>query len=356
MTVETARRALELGSRLSPGSCGVVLFGGEPLLEKALIGEVLREAREMERRRAGRFHFKVTTNGLLLDERFLELAIREDVLVAMSFDGVRDAHDAHRRLPDGSPTHDLLLGRLRALLEARPYSSVLVVASPDTARLLSESVSSLLDLGARYLIVSLDYSAGWTEEAFADLEREYRRLGGLYLRWTRAGRKFYLSPFEVKLSSHIQGSGYRKDRCELARRQVSVAPDGSLYPCVQFTRAGPGSEWRIGHVETGIDEDRRRRAHDRSEAEKEPCRRCAIEPRCNNSCGCLNWQATGSVERVSPVLCRHERTILPIADAVGRRLWRRRDPHFIQKHYNAAYPVLSLIEDWTGGDRPADSG
>jgi uncharacterized protein len=158
-----------------------------------------------------------------------------------------------------------------------------------------------------------------------------------------------MKPGRGKLSSYVNRHTYRKERCELARRQVSVAPDGSLYPCVQFTRAGPGSEWRIGDVAAGIDESRRRRAHDLSEAEKKPCRRCAIEPRCNNSCGCLNWQATGSVDRVSPVLCRHERTLLPIADAVGRKLWRRRDPVFIQKHYNAAYPVLSLLEDIRSG-------
>jgi len=51
--------------------------------------------------------------------------------------------------------------------------------------------------------------------------------------------------------------------------------------------------------------------------------------------------------RPSPVLCRHERLLLPIAGRAGKRLYRRREPRFIQKHHNAAYPVLSLIEDAT---------
>ena len=67
--------------------------------------------------------------------------------------------------------------------------------------------------------------------------------------------------------------------------------------------------------------------------------------RCNNTCGCLNWQATGTINQVSPVLCRYEQMMMPIADRVAERLYRKRDPIFLHKHYNAAYPILSLLED-----------
>ncbi len=345
MSLATAVRALELGSRLQGGSCGIIFFGGEPLLCRGLIRELVSAAREMERHRAGRFHFKITTNGLLLDEEFIEFSLRNDVLVAMSFDGVKPAHDAHRHLQSGAPTFDLLLPRLRLLLAARPYASVLMVVNPDTAAQLADSVAFLLDEGARYLIVSLNYAAPWTDEAFDALARQLEQLGRLYVKWTEAGRKFYLSPFEVKLSSHINRHCYVKERCELARRQISVDPEGYLYPCVQFVKAGPQSRWCIGHVNNGVNETARARLHDESETEKAVCRDCAIRERCNNSCGCLNWQSTGSVNRVSPVLCRYERMLVPIADRVGKQLYKRRNPDFLHKHYNAAYPVLSLLED-----------
>jgi uncharacterized protein len=342
MSPDIGRRAMDLGARLTDGSCGIVFFGGEPLLHKDLIRELVAYGRG---KGPAAYHFKLTTNGLLLDDDFIEFSLANDVLIAMSFDGVADAHDAHRRLPDGSPTFDLLLPRLKMLLEARPYASVLMVVNPDTVRHLSDSVSFLLDLGCRYVIASLNYAADWSEAAFRTLEKQYRRLGRLYVRWTRRGRRFYLSPFEVKLSSHINRHCYRKDRCELAQRQVSVGPGGYLYPCVQFTKAGPDSEWCIGSVRDGIDEGARQRIHADSEREKEDCAGCALDERCNNTCGCLNWQDTGSINRVSPVLCQHERILTPIADRVGERLYRRRDPLFLHKHYNAAYPVLSLLED-----------
>ena len=118
-----------------------------------------------------------------LTRTFLQFALEEDILIAMSFDGVRDAHDRYRRLPDGSPSFDRLLPKLRMLLAARPYASVLMVVNPDTP-LLTESVSFLLDEGCRYVIVSLNYAGPWGE---ADLEE----LSGSFANWrtcTSSGR------------------------------------------------------------------------------------------------------------------------------------------------------------------------
>lgn len=69
---------------------------------------------------------------------------------------------------------------------------------------------------------------------------------------------------------------------------------------------------------------------------------------CNHFCGCLNRQATGDIRRVSPVLCAHERTILPIVDRLAERLYKKRSALFVQKHYNEYYPLISLAEDSSG--------
>jgi uncharacterized protein len=171
------------------------------------------------------------------------------------------------------------------------------------------------------------------------------QLGKKHIQWMTEGRKFYLSPFELKLSSHIDGPCHSKEQCEFAQRQISVDPAGHLYPCIQFVTAGPDSPWCIGHVETGIDEARRTGLYAQSQVDKVECSGCAIKARCHNSCGCLNWQATGSINQVSPVKCRYEQVMIPIADRVGKALYRKRNALFLHKHYNAAYPYLSLLED-----------
>ena len=343
-----ARRALDLGAGLNKGSCGVVFFGGEPLLEKELIRRVVADAKARMLAGEGSFHFKITTNGLLLDEDFLRFAVADNVQITMSFDGVRAAHDAHRRAPDGSPTFDLLLERLKMLLRFKPYAGVIMVVNPDTVQHMADGVSMLLDLGVRYVVLALNYAAAWQEANWQTLDAQYRRLGRLYVRWTQAGRKFYFSPFEVKISSHVHQDCADREQCDLGARQISVDPQGYLYPCVQFPKAGPESSWCIGNVFEGLDEPARAALNAQARQEKDPCRECVIRPRCAQSCSCLNWQTTGSIGIADPGMCRHERTLIPIADRVAGILYRRQDPLFIQKHYNPAYPVLSLMEDSLG--------
>ena len=347
MSLAVAEQAMDLALRSAEGApVGLAYFGGEPLVELPRIRAIVDAAEARVAQGNGRFHHKLTTNGLAMDEAFLDWAEAHRVKVAVSVDGVRAAHDAHRRLPDGGPSFHRVLPRLDALLARRPYATVFMTVQPDVVGLLRESVHFLLDRGVRYLVISLNYAGDWDAVSLEALEAQFTALADDYIRWSRAGRKFYLSPFEVKLASHIQGQDYERCRCQLGLRQASVDPDGWLYPCVQFTAGG--ADWRIGHVATGIDEAARARLHALSQELVEPCDRCGIEPRCSRTCGCLNWQTTGSLTKVSPVLCRYERMLVPLADRIGATLYAEDNPAFLRKHYEPAGPLLSLIEDAQG--------
>jgi uncharacterized protein len=39
--------------------------------------------------------------------------------------------------------------------------------------------------------------------------------------------------------------------------------------------------------------------------------------------------------------------LLPVADALAEKLYKKRNAMFIQKQYNDMYPLLSLLEDRT---------
>jgi len=76
MTHEVAMKAIELASRMSPNNTGIIFFGGEPLLRKDFIFEVIDACSEKQRKSGRQFHCKVTTNGSLLNEAFIESATR----------------------------------------------------------------------------------------------------------------------------------------------------------------------------------------------------------------------------------------------------------------------------------------
>ncbi|HOL17323.1 MAG TPA: SPASM domain-containing protein [Bacillota bacterium] len=288
---------------------------------------------------------RITTNGLLIDEQFLAYSLKNNLFIALSHDGVEAAHDKHRKDTGGKGTFETLDGKAKMLLAARPYAPVLMTVNPDTVRYYADSVKYLYHLGFRYIICSLNYAAAWEDKHMTLLAGQYQLLANFYYRLTMAEEKFYLSPFEVKISSHINRQNYCHERCELGKKQLSVAPDGLLYPCVQFVG---DEEYSIGSVKTGVDEEKREKLYRQNEREKDTCLDCAVRARCNHYCGCLNKQATGSIDRVSPVLCAHERIILPIADKLADRLYKKRSALFIQKHYNEFYPIVSMVEDMKG--------
>ena len=67
MNRSTAEHAVRLAAASGEPSCGIIFFGGEPLLCRDTIRDTVAYCRAMERERPVRFHFKMTTNGTLLD-------------------------------------------------------------------------------------------------------------------------------------------------------------------------------------------------------------------------------------------------------------------------------------------------
>ena len=335
MSFETAVAAIE---QCAVGdNCGIIFFGGEPLLCQSQIWAVMRWC---EDRQPGRFHYKVTTNGTLLDAAFMEQADRFGLHVALSHDGVREAHDATRVDAAGAGTFERVQRALDVLLERRPYSPVMMTVNPETVGTFARSVQWLHSQGVQYLIASLNYAGHWTDAAMATLRKEYLTLATWHEANYRAERKFYFSPFDKRIASHIFPE--RGNSCRLGKRQISVAPDGKLYPCVQFVGR---DEYCIGTAATGIDMARREAIFQCNELDKPTCAGCALERRCHNKCGCLNIQTTGQLDRIPAALCENERMVFPIVDRLAERLYKNRDVMFIQRHYNPAFPILSFLED-----------
>ena len=338
MSLDTAKQAVDLAAK-DGGHHGIVFFGGEPLLCRELMEQVVDYAEAQMRDGGVFFHFKVTTNGLSMDESFLNWADRHEVFIALSHDGQGN----HCRIaPDGTNISDAIDDAARRLLSRRPYAPVLMTVTPHTLSRYADNVKYLFDLGFRYLICTMDYSAPWQDKDLLALKRQYRRLAALYREWTKKEEKFYLSPFEVKIASHIRSHDLRAERCELGKKQLSIAPDGKIYPCVQLV-GDPA--FCIGDVTRGIDEEKRQALYLLNEREKPECAGCVIRDRCQHTCACLNKSATGDIMHVSPFLCAHERILLPIADGLAERLYGEENALFIQKQYNDMFPLLSLTED-----------
>jgi uncharacterized protein len=347
MTKEIVKKALDLSRTINPINSGIIFFGGEPLLKKELISYAMEYAGELRKKDNTRFHYKITTNGTLLDDEFIGFAVEHDIGIGLSVDGIREAHDKHRITKTGQPTFDLIESKFAKLLKARPYSRIYMTVNPDTLPYFYESVKYFFDKGFKYVLTSLNYAADWTDTDLEHLKTEYKKLAKLYEEMILQERKFYFSPFEMKIATHIKGEDALCYRCSFGERQLSIAPNGDIYPCIQFVQdtAVNKEEYCIGNVFDGLNEIKRTELHLRSRKRFEACDKCVFKHRCNNNCSCLNWQATGNINRITPFLCESERILIDISDKLGEKLYKKKSPMFIHKHYNALYPFFSVLED-----------
>ncbi|MCR4703638.1 MAG: radical SAM protein [Saccharofermentans sp.] len=306
---------------------GLCFFGGEPLLKKDLIYKALDYCEAKSKETGIPFECKMTTNGTLLDEKFLERAVKANLGIGISFDG--KAQDVCRFFVGGKPTSSAVEEKTKLLLSYMPDSSALATIAPSAVPYYAESVRYLHDLGFKKLSFVIAYGnrVNWTD---SDLEllREQLELTASYLKELfEKGEKFFLSPINTKITDCIRGKN-SAERCHLGVRQMPVTPDGDLYPCTSFI----GDEkYLMGNVFDGIDESKVIEMAKRS-ATPETCKGCDLVKRCTNSCGCANRMNTGDENKVSPLQCTYERMLIEISDALGEELYQI-DPERFAKFF-----------------------
>ncbi len=354
MSLDTARRAVDFLADNSNGSCAITFFGGEPLLEFPLIREIVRYSRERYGRRV---QFRMSTNGTLVDKELLEFCRDNEMFFVLSIDGSQAQHDSVRRFANGRGSYQRITARISDILEFNPYTIAVSVIVPETAPFVAEGARHLFDIGFRYVLQTLDYSAPWRNEDLRVLKKQYLRLSRFYFESLSKGRKLYYSPFDERIKTWAQKPYGNGDLCDLANTQIAIAASGRIYPCVQFVGSDEASylDNSIGDVFTGFDESRRAWFVAENYRDKDSCAGCALAGRCATYCGCVNWRATGSLSAVPPIICEHERMLMPIVDKLANKLWKRNVALFERKFYDKAFPLSSYIEDCMIRRRSADA-
>ncbi len=350
MNAETAAAALEfLATDTEPSTSAndhvtLTFFGGEPLLEFPLLRQIVEDA---ETRFPGRFSFRLSTNGILLTREMLEFFAEHKMYFTLSLDGHRDQHDASRRTNGGKGSYDKIVSRVEDILHFNPYTMAVSVVRPVTAGMIAEGVQSLFAMGFRYVLQTLDYSADWRDEQIRVLKRQYTTLASFYKKALLDGRKLSYSPFDERIRTWAQKPHGPGSLCDIGNTQIAVAPSGRIYPCVQFigNDQSPDHEFCIGDVLSGFHDTLRRQYINNNYSSRPQCDGCALDGRCANYCGCVNWKATGSVTQIPPIICEHERMLMPIVDKMANDLWKRNSSIFRRKFYDPSFPVSSFIED-----------
>ncbi len=344
MTQDTALQALKFLALQSNGSCAVTFFGGEPLMQFDLIKEIVARGKlEFP----GKFAFRMATNGTLLTTDTIEFLKTNGVYFSLSLDGSPEQQNFNRVDVSGQGSYELVAAGLDATLAFNPYTVAVSVVTPETVEYLAEGVKHLFGLGFRYVVQTLNYSADWHSEDIKRLKRQYQDLAGFYFDSLKAGKKLYYSPFDSRIQTWAQKPIVPGELCDLANSQIAIAVSGRLYPCVQFVAEDDETARAsaIGDVWSGFDPTRRAWFVEQNRQEPETCVGCTLHGRCATYCGCVNWKTTGHLNRIPPLICEHERMLMPIVDRLANKLWKGKVELFKRKFYDKTFPISSYIED-----------
>lgn len=309
------------------GKPGICFFGGEPMMREQMIYQAMELCAALSKETGQPMAYKMTTNGTLLTEPFLQRISGERFGIGLSFEGL--AQDRCRHFADGRESFSTVEEKAKLLLRYKPDSHAMMTIAPQAAPMYAASVRYLYELGFRRMTATIAYGKNvhWTDEGLAVIEQQLREIAGFYSEKLLEGKPFYFSPLDAKIRDLL--SGYNPaERCHLGMRQMPVDTDGKIYACTQFIG---DPDYCLGDVFSGIDPEKRR-ALAKREAVPETCKECALQKRCTNSCGCMNRLETGDENKVSPLQCSYERMLIGIADETADVLYAA-DPGLFKQNY-----------------------
>jgi len=317
----------------------LTFFGGEPLLQKENLLQILRAARTLEHRHEIPVTAKVSTNGLCLDEAFLEEAGRLGLFISLSCDGIAAAQNQGRPLAEGGDSADRVHAALDLLIARKLPFATYSVITPHNVAHLDDSIRMLWARGVRILITAMDYTANWTPADRKELKRQYTRLGKFYREQLANREHFHFEPFDSRIMQRTRGSEWKA--CAPGLRQVTVAPDGTLYGCVEYFYR---REHPIGTLDTWVNWEAVK-ALSRARSGRPPeCADCGVNDRCVNACACVNMRGSGDPRLPTEVSCLLEQLTIQCVDELGGLLYKRKNRDFLVRAYSQSYHLLSSVE------------
>jgi MoaA/NifB/PqqE/SkfB family radical SAM enzyme len=245
MPWKTLSAAIDLLRSSSRPEVTLAFYGGEPLLELALLRRAVEFA-SASRLGQPTVRFHLTTNGTLLDADAAAFLATHRVATRLSFDGVQAAQD--RRAPGTFARLDALLSALRSAHPGyfRDQLEVAVTLTAAALPWLGESVEYLIERQVRSIRVAPLWTddPDWDDACLEELDRQFALLH-------RASLAHYERTGQVPLQLLRRDVGERRPAggggpCSAATGEVlTVDVDGEASGCVLFA-----GSYRAPHLES----------------------------------------------------------------------------------------------------------
>jgi uncharacterized protein len=280
-------------------------FGGEPLMNFDVVKEVVAYGKELENKTGKKFHFTITTNGILLDKEKINFINKYMDNVVISIDGRKEVHDSIRCDRGGRGSYDRIVPLAQKLVNQRNGKDYFIRGTFTSKNLdFSKDVMHLSELGFREISVEPVVGSGdklfIQEQDVPVVLNEYEKLALEYLKWLQEGKDIRFYHFNINL--YGGPCIYKRiTSCGAGFEYFAVSPEGHLYPCHQFVGQ---KEFIMGDLNNGI-ENKEIKEHFKSNniLAKEKCRVCWAKLFCSGGCHANAWYSNGSISEPNEIAC-----------------------------------------------------
>lgn len=298
MTFNTAKNAVDfLLEQASYPTVNITLIGGEPLLEFALIKEIVPYTLAAAKKRNIALTWAVTTNGTLINEEILKFFAVHRVSMMLSMDGGPETHDRYRRTKNGEGTWHKLAGLVPLIKAYQPWLGVRMTVSTEAIAEMRKDFSHLVNLGINQFIIAPAQGAKcWSKEQIEQYGINLVKILQDYHELKRRGIPIFIEEFE-KDENEYMGWG-----CRAGSTSLAIGPNGDVSPCSKLLGLTEiEGKYIVGNVNTGIDNVLLEPFQYPIKRQPEHCRKCSRK--CNGGCYSVNYEQTGDHFTASEEQC-----------------------------------------------------
>lgn len=315
MKDEIAIKALDLFARCVKKSIAkghpeqhIVIYGGEPTLNKGVLLEALRYVDVLKEKELLPKTVSVTvnTNGILLDEEILSQCKETGAVVAISIDGPKEIHDQMRVYASGRGTFDEVIRSYRLAQQNGVKTSICVTIDRHNISRMKETVRWLADeLGAKGMGFNILIEN--TAEQTTDKRDRYAEIVAQELIESfKVARTvgIYEDRMMRRVKNFLDKEPALSD-CGGCGLQIVVSPDGKIGVCQAFCG---GKEFFVTEpLETFEPESHPfwKQWRRRSPFANETCKSCIALGNCGGGCPYNAYRTKGAIDALDERFCAH---------------------------------------------------
>jgi uncharacterized protein len=298
-------------------------FGGEPLLNFALIEEICARGERMTEELGIRFNHRISSNLTVLPKGAPELFAARRFVVSVSLDGGKETHDRNRPTKGGRGSYDNIVGNCRKVREVGGDAVTLVARMTVTGGdpTMADNVRLLWDLNLfDYFQVYPAVVPAERNDIFTQIApvgaapapkttfttpptflRELAEFVEIYPSLFTPDNRFRgLLEYERLVDMVLQGK-MALSYCSAGRNYFTLSPDDSIMPCHRLVGE---TDFQVGSGPEGITASLEEW---RLPVDNHPvCGECWIRYLCGGGCKQENYVATGRLNGPNPEMCRYQ--------------------------------------------------